>query len=95
MVAPPTLILVHRDERGHHVAMPFVREDGSLTGLCSEIADYLAGMDLADAFWGAISADRLGVILDQRLTIRELNEIVVRQQVVIQRPKEAMPAGVA
>jgi len=91
VTTPPTLILVHRDEHGRHVAMPFVREDGSLTGLCSEIADYLAGMDLADAFWGAIAADRLGVLLDHRQTIRELNEIVVRQQSVIAQFKAAMP----
>jgi len=91
VTVPPTLILVHRDERGHHVAMPFVREDGSLTGLCSEIADYLAGMDLADAFWGAIAADRLRVILEQRETIRELNAIAVRQQAIIAQFKSAMP----
>ena len=89
--AMPTLILVHRDERGHTVAMPFCRADGSLTGLCSEIADYLAGMDLTDAFWGNLAADRLRVILEQRETVRDLNAIVVRQQAIIAQFKSAMP----
>ena len=89
-MTPATLMLLHR-ERGETIVMPFVREDGSLTGLCSEIADYLAGMELTDAFWGGIAADRLGAILALRRQVADLNEIVVRQQVVIQRLKEAAP----
>lgn len=91
MTTPSTLILVHRDERGHAVAMPFCRDDGSLTGICSEIADYLAGMDLTDAFWGGIAADRLGAILALRQQVADLNEIVVRQQAIIQHFKDAVP----
>jgi hypothetical protein len=74
--------------------MPFVREDGSLTGLCSEIADYLAGMEMTDAFWANVAADQLRTILDQRIVVRELNEIIVRQRVVIDRLKAAAEPGV-
>lgn len=68
------LILVHRDQDGRTVTVPFAMHDGQMLMAVESIADYLAGAGLFDSFWESVAVDRLRVILEQRQEIHELRE---------------------
>lgn len=66
------LMLVHRGIDGMVVNMPFTYRTGEMMAVVEEVADYIAGMELVDSLWEAIAADRLRVILEQRVEIADL-----------------------
>ena len=70
----PALLLLHRDSDGTVTNMPFAYRSGEMMAIVSEIADYLAGMGLVHSLYEAVAADRLRVILDQRITIQRMAE---------------------
>lgn len=79
MVAPAILI-VHRGEDGMITPMPFCYRSGELMTLVEEIADYLAGMGLVGSLWEGIAADRLRVILEQKVKLQEAAKAVKEAQ---------------
>lgn len=56
--------------------MPFCYRSGEMMTLVEEIADYLAGMGLVDSLWEAIAADRLRIILEQRVKLQDAAQAV-------------------
>lgn len=72
----PALLLVHKDSDGSIVSMPFCYRSGEMMTLVEEIADYLAGMGLVDSLWEAIAADRLRIILEQRVKLQDAAQAV-------------------
>lgn len=69
-------MLVHREDDGRVTAMPFVYESGEMFSVIEEMADYIAGMELVDSLWEGIAADRLRIILQQQVEIRDLTQTV-------------------
>lgn len=67
----PALILVHRDIDGSTVAMPFAYKSGEMMTIIEEIVEYITGMDLVDSVWEGIAADRLRIILEQKVKLQE------------------------
>lgn len=60
--------------------MPFCYRSGELMTLVEEIADYLAGMGLVGSLWEGIAADRLRVILEQKVKLQEAAKAVKEAQ---------------
>ena len=56
--------------------MPFVYRSGEMMSIVEEVADYIAGMELVDSLWEGIAADRLRIILEQRVQLQEAAQAV-------------------
>jgi len=70
------MLLVHRDSSGAVTSMPFAYKSGEMMAIVEEVADYIAGMELVDSLWENVAADRLRVILQQRMEIQELRNTI-------------------
>ncbi len=70
------LLIVHKGEDGIGVTMPFVYRSGEMMSIVEEVADYIAGMELVDSLWEGIAADRLRIILEQRVQLQEAAQAV-------------------
>ena len=70
------LLIVHKGEDGMVTPMPFVYRSGEMMSIVEEVADYIAGMELADSLWEGIAADRLRIILEQRVQLQEAAQAV-------------------
>ena len=56
--------------------MPFVYRSGEMMSIVEEVADYIEGMELVDSLWEGIAADRLRIILEQRVQLQEAAQAV-------------------
>ena len=72
----PAILIVHRGEDGMTVPMPFCYKSGQMMALVEEMVDYIAGMGLVDSLWEAIAADRLRIILEQRVKLQDAAQAV-------------------
>ena len=70
------LLIVHKGEDGMVTPMPFVYRSGEMMSIVEEVADYIAGMELVDSLWEGIAADRLRIILEQRVQLQEAAQAV-------------------
>jgi len=70
------LLLVHRDISGQTRNIPFVYRDGKLHEALERLANHLTKSGSADALWEGVAADRLGIILQQQVHIRDLEKII-------------------
>ena len=70
------LLIVHKGEDGMVTPMPFVYRSGEMMSIVEEVADYIAGMELVDSLWEGIAADRLRIILEQRVQWQEAAQAV-------------------
>ena len=70
------LLIVHNGEDGMVTPMPFVYRSGEMMSIVEEVADYIAGMELVDSLWEGIAADRLRIILEQRVQLQEAAQAV-------------------
>jgi len=70
------LLIVHQGEDGMVTPMPFVYRSGEMMSIVEEVADYIAGMELVDSLWEGIAADRLRIILEQRVQLQEAAQAV-------------------
>jgi len=69
--------------------MRFAFQDGSMSPVIEQMADYLMAAGMGESVYENVAADRLGVILRQNVTIKELRaelamwiEPVVREKVM-------------
>ncbi len=51
--------------------MPFAYKSGKMMTIIEEIVEYITGMDLVDSVWEGIAADRLRIILEQKVKLQE------------------------
>lgn len=72
----PAILIVHRGEDGMVTPMPFCYRSGEMMTLVEEMVDYIAGMGLVDSLWEAIAADRLRIILEQRVKLQDAAQAV-------------------
>lgn len=72
----PAILIVHRGEDGMVTPMPFCYRSGQMMTLVEEMVDYIAGMGLVDSLWEAIAADRLRIILEQRVKLQDAAQAV-------------------
>ena len=72
----PAILIVHRGEDGMVTPMPFCYKSGQMMTLVEEMVDYIAGMGLVDSLWEAIAADRLRIILEQRVKLQDAAQAV-------------------
>ena len=70
------LLIVHKGEDGMVTPMPFVYRSGEMMSIVEEVADYIAGMELVDSLWEGIAADRLRIILEQRVQLQDAAQAV-------------------
>ena len=70
------LLIVHKGEDGMVTPMPFVYRSGEMMSIVEEVVDYIAGMELVDSLWEGIAADRLRIILEQRVQLQEAAQAV-------------------
>ena len=72
----PAILIVHRGEDGMVTPMPFCYRSGQMMALVEEMVDYIAGMGLVDSLWEGIAADRLRIILEQRVKLQDAAQAV-------------------
>lgn len=72
----PAILIVHRGEDGMVTPMPFCYRSGEMMTLVEEMVDYIAGMGLVDSLWEGIAADRLRIILEQRVKLQDAAQAV-------------------
>lgn len=72
----PILYMVHRGEDGITIPMPFTYKSGEMMAIVEDIAEFLVNAELTPLFWEAVAADRLGVILDQNLKLKEAAKVI-------------------
>ena len=70
------LLIVHKGVDGMVTPMPFVYRSGEMMSIVEEVADYIAGMELVDSLWEGIAADRLRIILEQRVQLQDAAQAV-------------------
>ena len=66
------LLLIHKDSDGGVTNMRFAFQDGSMSPVIEQMADYLLAAGMGESVYENVAADRLGVILRQNVTIKEL-----------------------
>ena len=72
----PAILIVHRGEDGMVTPMSFCYKSGQMMTLVEEMVDYIAGMGLVDSLWEGIAADRLRIILEQRVKLQDAAQAV-------------------
>lgn len=84
----PALMIVHRGTDGMVVPMPFTYKNGEMSPIVKDVAEYIAGMELKDSLWEGVAADRLATILENRMRLVALGEIIDRQKAIIDYARE-------
>lgn len=79
------LLIVHMGEDGMVTPMPFVYRSGEMMSIVEEVADYIAGMELVDSLWEGIAADRLRIILEQRVQLQDAAQAVKEAREMAER----------
>lgn len=72
----PAIMILHRGEDGMVTPMPFVYRSGEMMALVEEMVEYIAGMGLVDSLWEAVAADRLRIILEQKVKLQDAAKAV-------------------
>ena len=68
--------MVYKGSDGRVANIPFTSKDGQMLELIEQIADVLAGVGMAESVWEGIAADRLRIILEQRVKLREQSDVI-------------------
>lgn len=90
----PALMLLHRDPKGLVKTVPFCYEDGAPLHLVEEVANYLFANNLLESWGEGVSADRLRIILENRIRIATLGEVIEHQQRIITKFRESVGLNV-
>lgn len=66
------LLLIHKTDDGQVTNLRFAFRDGEMSAAIEQIADYMHAAGLGESLYENVAADRLAIILAQRVQIKEL-----------------------
>lgn len=71
-----SFLLLYRQNGRPVEQVPFVSRDGHMIEAIQDIAAHITDCSISDLFYEKIAGDRLAIILDQQMTIRDLTKEV-------------------
>ena len=66
-----SFLLLYKQDGRPVEQVPFVSKDGHMIDAIQNIAAHITDMGIAELFYEKIAGDRLEIILDQQITIRD------------------------